>query len=90
MRRSKVLAKWRAGEFARFCSLGHVLPFYIRYAAHYRYDGIWLDLEHRNFDAREVQHLLALCQRFDIDCLIGRRRRSAPGSTAIWKMARPA
>ena len=70
MRKSKVLAKWRAGEFARFCSLGHVLPFYIRYAAHYRYDGIWLDLEHRNFDAREVQHLLALCQRFDIDCLI--------------------
>ena len=70
MRRSKVLAKWRAGEFARFCSLGHVLPFYIRYAAHYRYDGLWLDLEHRNFDAREVQHLLALCHRYDIDCLV--------------------
>ncbi len=70
MRKSKVLAKWRAGEFARFCSMGHVLPFYIRYAAHYRYDGIWLDLEHRNFDVREVQHLLALCQRYDIDCLV--------------------
>lgn len=70
MRRSKVLAKWRAGEFARFCSMGHVLPFYIRYAAHYRYDGIWLDLEHRNFDIREVQHLLALCHRYDIDCMI--------------------
>jgi len=70
MRKSKVLAKWRAGEFARFCSMGHVLPFYIRYAAHYGYDGIWLDLEHRNFDVREVQHLLALCHRYDIDCLI--------------------
>ena len=70
MRKSKVLAKWRAGEFARFCSMGHVLPFYIRYAAHYRYDGIWLDLEHRNFDGREVQHLLALCHRYNIDCCI--------------------
>ncbi|MCY3834015.1 MAG: aldolase/citrate lyase family protein [Chloroflexi bacterium] len=70
MRKSKVLAKWRAGEFARFCSMGHVLPFYIRYAAHFRYDGIWLDLEHRNFDGREVQHLLALCHRYDIDCLV--------------------
>ena len=70
MRKSKVLAKWRNGEFARFCGMGHVLPFYIRYAAHYRFDGIWLDNEHRNFDMREVQHLLALCQLYDIDCMI--------------------
>ncbi|MAU08383.1 MAG: 4-hydroxy-2-oxovalerate aldolase [Anaerolineaceae bacterium] len=70
MRKSKVLEKWRRGEFARFCALGHVLPFFIRYAAHYGYDGIWLDLEHRNMDDREVQHLLALCQMFDIDCMV--------------------
>lgn len=70
MRKSKVLEKWRQGEFARFCALGHVLPFFIRYAAHYGYDGIWLDLEHRNMDDREVQHLLALCQMFDIDCMV--------------------
>lgn len=70
MRKSKVLAKWRAGEFARFCGLGHVIPFYIRHAAHNRYDGIWLDLEHRNFDTREVQHLLALCHLCDIDCMV--------------------
>ncbi len=70
MRKSKVLAKWRAGEFARFCSMGHVLPFYIAYAAHFDFDAIWLDMEHRNFDLREAQHLLALCQRYDIDCMI--------------------
>ena len=70
MRKSKVLAKWRAGAFARFCGMGHVLPFFIRYAAHFRFDGIWLDNEHRNFDNREVQHLLALCQLYDIDCLV--------------------
>ncbi len=70
MRRSKVLAKWRAGEFARFCGLGHFIPFYIQYAAHNKFDGIWLDLEHRNFDLREVQHLLSLCHLCDIDCLV--------------------
>ncbi len=70
MRKSKVLEKWRANKFARFCSMGHILPFYIRYAAHFGYDGIWLDLEHRNMDDREVQHLIALCQLFDIDCMV--------------------
>ena len=70
MRRSKVLAKWRAGEFARFCGLGHFIPFYIQHAAHNKFDGIWLDLEHRNFDLREVQHLLSLCHLYDIDCLV--------------------
>ncbi|MDQ7026834.1 MAG: aldolase/citrate lyase family protein [Anaerolineae bacterium] len=70
MRKSKVLAKWRNNEFARFCSMGHVLPFFIRYAAHFNFDGIWLDLEHRNMDNREVQHLQALCHLYDIDCMI--------------------
>ncbi|MDE0328192.1 MAG: aldolase/citrate lyase family protein [Anaerolineaceae bacterium] len=70
MRKSKVLAQWRDNQFARFCGMGQVLPFFIRYAAHYKYDGIWLDLEHRNFDAREVQHLQALCHLYDIDCMI--------------------
>jgi len=70
MRKSKVLAKWRDNQFARFCAMGHVLPFFVRYAAQFGYDGIWLDLEHRNMDEREVQHLLVLCHRFDIDCMI--------------------
>ena len=70
MRRSKVLAKWRQGQFARFSGMGHVLPFFIRYSAHYGYDGIWLDLEHRNMDSREVQHLLALGHLYDIDIMV--------------------
>lgn len=70
MRKSKVLAKWRNNKFARLCAMGHILPFFIRYAAYYKYDGIWLDLEHRNMDDREVQHLLALCHLYDIDCMI--------------------
>jgi 4-hydroxy-2-oxoheptanedioate aldolase len=70
MRKSKMLAKFRSGGFARVCGLGHFLPFYVRYAAHYKYDGIWLDLEHRAMDAREVQSLIALCNYNDIDCMV--------------------
>lgn len=35
MRKSKMLEKFRGGRFARVCSLGHFLPFYVRYAAQY-------------------------------------------------------
>jgi 2-keto-3-deoxy-L-rhamnonate aldolase RhmA len=70
MRNSKVLARLRSNNFARICGLGHFLPFFIRYAAHFRYDGIWLDLEHRAMDDREVQTILALCHTFDIDCMV--------------------
>ena len=70
MRSSKVLKKFRAGQFARFCGLGHYLPFFVRYAAHNGYDGIWLDLEHRAMSVREVQSLLALGHQFDIDMMV--------------------
>jgi 2-keto-3-deoxy-L-rhamnonate aldolase RhmA len=50
--------------------MGHYLPFFVRYAAHYGYDGIWLDLEHRAMGDREVQSLLAFCRAFDIDCML--------------------
>ncbi len=70
MRRSKVLAKLRAGKFARMCAMGHFLPFYVRYAAHYGFDGIWVDLEHRTMNDREVQALIAACCHHDIDCMV--------------------
>jgi 2-keto-3-deoxy-L-rhamnonate aldolase RhmA len=70
MRKSKVLTKLRTGQFARICSIGHFLPFYVRYAAYYHYDGIWLDLEHRTMDQREVQAILAACYSYDIDCMV--------------------
>jgi 2-keto-3-deoxy-L-rhamnonate aldolase RhmA len=69
-RKSKVLAKIRSGSFARLCATGHFLPFFPRYAAHYGYDGIWFDLEHRAMDAREVQSFIALCRLHDIDCMV--------------------
>lgn len=70
LRKSKVLAKLRAGKFARICSTGHFLPFYVRYAAEYGYDGIWFDLEHRAMDPREAQSFIALCHLHDIDCMV--------------------
>jgi 4-hydroxy-2-oxoheptanedioate aldolase len=70
MRKSKVLAKLRSGKAAKICSMGHYLPFYVRYAAHFGFDGIWLDLEHRAMQDREVQSLLAFCRMFDIDCMV--------------------
>lgn len=70
MRRSKVVAKLKRGQFARMAAMGHYLPFFVRYAAHYGYDGIWFDLEHRAMDAREVQSILTLCHKYDIDCMV--------------------
>ncbi len=70
MRKSKVLQKIRAGECARFCAMGHYMPFYARYAAHHKFDGIWLDLEHRAMDQREVQSILAMCHQYDIDGMV--------------------
>ena len=50
--------------------MGHYLPCFVRYAAHYNYDGIWPDLEHRAMNDRETQSLLAFCRMFDIDCML--------------------
>ena len=70
MRTSKTLEKIRAGNCARICGLGHYLPFFVRYAAHFGFDNIWLDLEHRAMTDREVQAILALCHQYDIDCMV--------------------
>ncbi len=70
MRTSKVLQKIRSGDCARFAALGHYLPFFIRHGAHNGFDAIWLDLEHRAMDQREVQSILAMCHQYDIDCMV--------------------
>jgi 4-hydroxy-2-oxoheptanedioate aldolase len=70
MRRSKVLAKIREGRFTHMASLGHVIPSFLKQAAHFGYDGIWLDLEHRCMDEREVQMMLAYAHSADIDIMV--------------------
>lgn len=70
MRKSKTLARLRANEAVRICGLGHFIPAFIRHAAHFGYDSIWLDLEHRVMEDREVQALLSFFHQFDIDCML--------------------
>jgi len=70
VRKSKTLARLRAGEPVRMCNLGHFIPAYIRFAAHFEFDCIWLDLEHRAMPEREVQTLLSYFHLSDIDCLL--------------------
>ena len=70
MRLSKTLARIRDNQVVRICSLGHFIPGYVCHAAHFGYDCIWLDLEHRLIDEREVQMLLALSHLYDIDIMV--------------------
>lgn len=70
MRKSKTLARIRNGQTVRMCCLGHFIPFYVKHAAHFGFDCIWLDMEHRNFSDREVQTLLAHSHLHDIDIMV--------------------
>jgi 4-hydroxy-2-oxoheptanedioate aldolase len=70
MRNSKVMAKWRSNKPAKVAFMGYFLPNFIAFCADGGYDAVWIDLEHRAFDAREVQTLLAFCQRYDIDAIV--------------------
>ena len=70
MRRSKTLEKIRAGKMVAVAALGHFHPPYVTLAAHYDYDCIWLDLEHRAMGQRETQALAAFCHLADIDLMI--------------------
>lgn len=69
MRRSKVLEKIRNGKVARICNIGHYLPYAPKQAALAGYDGVWIDGEHRAWDHREAQAMIAFHHIADIDCL---------------------
>lgn len=79
MRLSKTLQKLRAGRTARVCSLGHYIPHFLRHAAQYNYDCVWLDLEHRGLEHREVQALLAYSHLADIDVMVRPRTTEKAG-----------
>lgn len=70
MRRSKTLEKLRNNELVKICALGHFLPFYVAHAAGAGFDAIWLDSEHRAWDPRELQAMMAYCHQYDIDCML--------------------
>jgi len=70
MRDSKTLRKIRNGEVVRMCCLGHFIPSFICHAAHFGFDCIWLDCEHRTWTDRELQAVLAFFHKYDIDCML--------------------
>lgn len=70
MRKSRTLARIRNNETVRICNLGHFVPAYVRFAAHFGFDCIWLDLEHRNITDRDVQTLLVHSHLHDIDIMV--------------------
>lgn len=70
MRKSKTLARIRAGEPVKSCVLGHFIPAYVCHAARAGYDCIWLDMEHRAQTVREIQALLAFSHLYDIDIML--------------------
>lgn len=79
MRKSRTLARLRQRQPVRLAYMGYFVPPFIAYAAHEGYDAIWLDMEHRAWDPREIQALLAYFHRYDIDCLIrAATREKAP------------
>ena len=70
MRTSKTLNKWGNGLPAKICCLQHFIPSYIAHAAHYDFECVWLDLEHRAFNDREVQFLLYQSHLHNIDMMV--------------------
>ncbi|MCA8998010.1 MAG: 4-hydroxy-2-oxovalerate aldolase [Planctomycetaceae bacterium] len=70
MRTSKTLQKIRSGQVVQMCNLGHYIPAYVRHAAAFGFDCIWLDLEHRSMNTTEIQALLAFSHLADIDIML--------------------
>jgi 2-keto-3-deoxy-L-rhamnonate aldolase RhmA len=68
-RRSKILEKIRAGKVAHTCSTGSSLTYMAAVASHYGYDGVWVDAEHRAWDAIQVREMILRHHQVDIDCV---------------------
>ncbi|MDQ3621426.1 MAG: aldolase/citrate lyase family protein [Verrucomicrobiota bacterium] len=90
-RPSKVLAKIRAGQVARVCSVGSPLAYFPQMAAHFGYDAVWVDAEHRAWEARDVREMILRHHLADIDCVFrpatleraGLSRLLEDGATAL-------
>jgi 2-keto-3-deoxy-L-rhamnonate aldolase RhmA len=68
-RPSKVLAKIRAGQVARICSTGSQLRYFPHMAAHFGYDGVWVDNEHNGWDTSAAREMILRHHLADVDCI---------------------
>jgi 2-keto-3-deoxy-L-rhamnonate aldolase RhmA len=70
VRRSRTLARIHAGQVARICGLGNFVPPFVKHAAHFGFDCIWLDAEHNAWCDRDLRALMPLFHHCDIDCML--------------------
>lgn len=70
MRNSRTLRNIRDGKPVKICSMGTYNPAYVALASRAGYDCIWLDMEHRAWNPREIQALMPVFYQYDIDCML--------------------
>lgn len=68
-RTSKLLSKIRAGKVARICVTGSPLAYMPAMAAHFGYDALWVDAEHRAWDPIQVREMILRTHHAGIDCV---------------------
>lgn len=68
-RRSRLLARIRDGKVARLCATGSFTTYMPAIAAHLGYDAVWVDAEHRAWNANEAREMLLRHHLADIDCV---------------------
>jgi len=51
------------------CSASHLVSYFPHMAAHFGYDAVWMDAEHRNWNPREIETMLMQHRLADIDCV---------------------
>lgn len=79
-RPSKFLSKLRAGKVARMCVTGSPLAYMPALAAHHGYDAMWVDAEHRAWDAIQIREMILRHHLANIDCVF---RPSNTDATAL-------
>lgn len=75
MRRSRVLEKLRRGECAISCNVSMApAPEVVEMAGLAGFDACWIDMEHRDYTYREVNHMIRAARVVDMDALVRIRR----------------
>ncbi len=69
MRKSKIKAKLAGGGVARIASVGNPIHYFPHMAAHFGYDAVWVCGEHKAWDPRQVEAMIAQHRLADIDCI---------------------
>ncbi|MEZ0389188.1 MAG: HpcH/HpaI aldolase/citrate lyase family protein [Verrucomicrobium sp.] len=77
---SKLLAKIRNGGVARVCSTGSPVIYFPALAARFGYDAVWMDAEHRAWEAGDIREMILRHHHAGIDCIF---RPSLSGKAAL-------